>query len=699
MMSPIFGALILERDPLYLSDAGQGLLTWFRIAGGFAALGIILFGIAHYATRGYRNVDTGQWSSWVRPTFIFCALAALLGYVVTGTLWLSELVDFLAKSSDQNRNDPQAIRDKIETTYLGLSIAGAFALLAVMVPFLDDVRRIRFRRIWGIAKLSYKEAVRKRIIFVFLFLILVGLTMSWFVQAKPEDQLRTYVQVVYWAMTPLLLLSAALLASLSIPTDIKQQTIHTITTKPVERFEIIAGRFLGYFLLMSLVLFIATTVSLFFVLRGLNPKAEAESLKARDPVFGRLGFVTVDASGVERASRGTNVGRVWDYRGYIAGPFQQGTTGNQRAVWSFTRLPTDLEDRSTVLCEMTFDIYRTNKGQENVPVSCTIYFETWRWRNNPNARAEYEKAKQEFATKLKNMEEAYAKKRKQMEEKARQAGRALTEGEIKELRQEELTEEKRRKLQKENQLALTEKFGYWEQSGISIVDYHTRSVPVPVEVFRNAVAETPKGDQDLLRVKVRCDSSAQLIGMAQYDLYLRNDDPDRGSDTLAFVWNFYKGAGGLWLRLGLLIALCVALSTQLGGIITFLCVFLIYLLGNFRDAIWGVIAGTNVGGGATESAFRLFTRTKLAMPLEEHSASTTVIQSADFVLRALLAPVLYLLPDIERFDYSEKVANGFNVGVVNQDLFPSFCLLVLYLIPWILLGYHILKRREIAGPY
>ena len=75
------------------------------------------------------------------------------------------------------------------------------------------------------------------------------------INSKPESQLQSYVEIVFRTMTPLLLVSAAGMASLSIPTDIKQQTIHTILTKPVERFEIILGRFLGYTMLMTLVLF------------------------------------------------------------------------------------------------------------------------------------------------------------------------------------------------------------------------------------------------------------------------------------------------------------------------------------------------------------------------------------------------------------------------------------------------------------
>ena len=41
-------------------------------------------------------------------------------------------------------------------------------------------------------------------------------------------------------------LPALLLASFGIPNDIKNLNIYTVVSKPVERFEIVLGRFVGY---------------------------------------------------------------------------------------------------------------------------------------------------------------------------------------------------------------------------------------------------------------------------------------------------------------------------------------------------------------------------------------------------------------------------------------------------------------------
>ena len=172
-----------------------------------------------------------------------------------------------------------------------LMLSGICAVATVLAPVVWSVwARMRFGRIWAIALLSWKEAVRGRVVWVFGAMALVFLFADWFVPYKPEDQVRNYVRMVYWSLTPLFLLTAGLLGAFSIPTDVRNNSIHTIVTKPVEKFEIVLGRFLGVLLLMTLFLVGLTTLSLLYVLRGVHPEAAAESLKAREPVHGTLDF-------------------------------------------------------------------------------------------------------------------------------------------------------------------------------------------------------------------------------------------------------------------------------------------------------------------------------------------------------------------------------------------------------------------------
>ena len=69
-----------------------------------------------------------------------------------------------------------------------------------------NLPRLSTRRILAIANLSFKEAIRKRVLYAFTGLLLIVLFGSWFIPSKPTDELRTYVAVVFYAMTVVLML-------------------------------------------------------------------------------------------------------------------------------------------------------------------------------------------------------------------------------------------------------------------------------------------------------------------------------------------------------------------------------------------------------------------------------------------------------------------------------------------------------------
>jgi len=59
---------------------------------------------------------------------------------------------------------------------------------------------------------------------------------------------------------------------------------------------------------------------------------------------------------------------------------------------------------------------------------------------------------------------------------------------------------------------------------------------------------TTTGPKAPLRVRVQCISKTQFLGMAKLICNFRLDNPDGGA-AAAVQPNFFKGAGGLWLRL------------------------------------------------------------------------------------------------------------------------------------------------------
>ncbi len=638
MDSFIFATLFVERDPLSWVDVPSGILQWVQSVGGFAFLGLVLWLIFGWTRTSV--VEKNRIPAWKKILFSALAGSGLILFVITIGLRFTNANKYEATQNAKFHENLQIL-------------ASALCLAAILLPFIFNIPKFSLMRIFGLAKLSFQEALRRKVIYAFAALLLIFLFASWFIPYKPEDQVRSYVQVVYWAMSPLFLLTSSLLAAFSIPADIKSQTIHTIVTKPVERFEIIVGRFLGFIALMTVVLLIMTATSLLYVIRGIDPAAASESLKARVPLYGELSFLNT-----ENDKKGDNVGREWEYRSYIAGP-GMGGKGTATAVWTFPFPPTNLSDREKVRAEFTFDIYRTTKGRENRGVACSFTFQTWRYREGDVKIYEREK------------------------------------------RQALLSRNGKSDAQIENELA--EKYGYYVFPSKPIFDYQTLSLDIPAGLFKNASSADNNRATELrssnrpiepIKVKVTCLDPTQYIGMAKYDLYFRADDPDSTNEKLWFSLNFFKGSIGLWLRMCLVTGIAVCLSTYLTGVISLLFTMILYMGGLVQEFIQQVAMGQNPGGGPVESLFRLVRRENMAAPLEQTTANQ-IATASDVFFRWIIRRLLDIIPDVERLDFTVFVAEGFDIS--GTQLILNALILVGYLTPWAILAYFLLRWREIAS--
>lgn len=631
-----FAVLVLEREPLSWQGLPSAVLTWLHAAGGFAAAALAIWLLA-VLLQPSRAPGGGRLGSSLLTVLVVGVLLALLPH------GLARLWDAQGWSAGPNAGlGGEAWYEQLSPAqrYLADFVLGC-AVAGALLPVCLNLPRLRFRRIWALARLSFKEAVRRRVLWGFSALLLVFLFASWFLPYKPEDQVRNYVRVVYWSMTPLLLVTAGLLAAFSIPNDLRSQTMYTIVTKPVERFEIVLGRCLGFILLMSLVLVVMAVLSLGYIFRGLDPEAREESYKARVPVFGDLTIMEG-----KTPAKGISVGREWEYRSYITGG-----TSNERAVWTFPAVPRDLADREAVRCEFAFDIFRTTKGKENRGVLCTFVFEGRNW--DPGLRNDY------------------LRESTRLREQA--GGRDLDSEDLARLHN-----------------GLAEKYGYYELPSKEISDYHTLAVDVPAGLFKNLrdhPARGPEAGPDL-QVSVRCESPTQYLGVAKHDLYLL--DVERPFET-----NFLKGALGLWFRLCLVIVMAVTLSTYLSGIIAFLAAMFLYGTGLLTEFIQGVAEAKLQGGGPMESMLRLSRGVNLVADLDD-SPVTRVFQGTDKVFQFILRRFLNLIPDVDRFDLTNYVAQGFDISaglLVIDNLVP----LLGYLLPWIILAYFLIRSREVAA--
>src|SRR5262249_7580046 len=128
---------------------------------------------------------------------------------------------------------------------------------------------------------------------------------------------------------------------------------------------------------------------------------------------------------------------------------------------------------------------------------------------------------------------------------------------------------------------LAEKYGYYELRGKEVYDYQVMGIEIPTGLFKNAAQGEPVSETDKdgtarprprMSIDVKCESPGMLLGMAEPDLYLLEENQ-------LFTVNFVKGMIGLWCRLCIVIGLAVACSTYLSGVLSLLVAAVIYLLG------------------------------------------------------------------------------------------------------------------------
>ncbi len=103
------------------------------------------------------------------------------------------------------------------------------------------------RRVWAMARLAIKEALRRRVILVTFGIFAATLLFGgWFMNAGSEKPDQIYVNFVLWGTQLLVLLMGMLISAFSLPEDIKNKTIYTVVTKPVRSTEIVLGRIVGF---------------------------------------------------------------------------------------------------------------------------------------------------------------------------------------------------------------------------------------------------------------------------------------------------------------------------------------------------------------------------------------------------------------------------------------------------------------------
>ena len=532
---------------------------------------------------------------------------------------------------------------------------GVHAVVRGLFDGLNDLLHTSPARVWAVAQLTYREAVRRKALLVFVVFALLFMFAGWFLSNannRADLQVKVHVSFVLRTIEFLVLPVALLLACWGIPEDVRRRSLHTVMTKPVRRAEVVMGRMLGYVGISTLVVLVMGVVGFVWILRQVPVGPDGQSpLISRVPVYGTLTFISPEGLPEQR---GINVGDIWEFRSYIAG------ASSARGVYTFENvtpdvlrdvlLKTSADDAGTVTerlqLESEFEAFRTNKGDMtrglHVQYTYVNPADPTKRVVDPNVFAI-----QEYQENIQSIPRTLAV--------ADEAGESRSVDVFKEL------------VAPEAEVA---------------VDYQPDGTPI-TRTMRN-----------VLRVEVRCLDPGQYLGMAPVSLFIRT--PDR-----PFAVGFFKALAGIWLMTVLVIVLGVTVSTFTKGPVATLLTACLVLVGlGFRermDLMTSAFVGGDAieGGGPVESILRIINHMNPTTPLPD-SAINNAIQWVDQGFIAGLSAIKYLVPDFRVFGLSEYVANRFDVGW-STGLLPALAMTLAFIPPCLLLSDYALRSRELEA--
>ena len=246
-------------------------------------------------------------------------------------------------------------------------LSGPWGVFRQLFDGIRDVSELSIRRIWALATLTAREAIRRKALLVFVIFGVLFMFGSWFLTSadeKADIQVERHVVFVFTAISWLVLPVVLMLSCWGIPEDIKARSIHTVVTKPARRIEIVIGRMLGFSLVSTFVVALMGVVGFVWLDRQI-PASARDKFVCKVPVYGRLTFL--DRQG-EPAQSGINVGDIWTFRSYIDG------STKATAIWDFNNVsaayltPVDSESNQRdeqnecLRVQTNFESFRTHKG-------------------------------------------------------------------------------------------------------------------------------------------------------------------------------------------------------------------------------------------------------------------------------------------------------------------------------------------------
>ena len=160
--------------------------------------------------------------------------------------------------------------------------------------FLETIEKLRMPKTLTIARHTFKEALRKKILLVLGLFFLTLVVSSLFMEVpRPEDRIKMVVRISFGSMAFFGVIAAIFLSATSLPNEIEEKQIYTVMTKPIGRTRFLFGKILGLVMVIGLLLGLMTIFSLalvHFLVRGETLVAK-RLLSARSLSFSGEGIV------------------------------------------------------------------------------------------------------------------------------------------------------------------------------------------------------------------------------------------------------------------------------------------------------------------------------------------------------------------------------------------------------------------------
>lgn len=625
--------------------------------------------------------------SWIVRIGIFCLIALVVGFLITGVR-------------------------------MGPKRAFSIVLGAVKNVFVD-LAHLSFKRIFAVAILSFKEAIRRKILIGFIVFIVILLFAGMFLDPTSQDPARLYINFIFWINNALILLLALFTSAFSIPNDFKYKTIYTLATKPVRAGEIILGRILGFTLMCTSMLVVMGIISYIFVIRSVDhthtltsdnlryvatsqegsPALEGKTSLVKehrhevflppeflenptsqtimtDTVQGHSHQVTIVKQEKERQYKLSGVKNMFTARVPIYGDLRFRDTTNfdsSKGInvgdeWEYRSF---IQGNSPAALIWQFHDIDKKSYPDGLPIEMTLgVFRTHKGNIEKGVMG---------SLALRNPETGLMVETHVFESVEFNTKRLLVPLKIKPASRPQVISCKTKL-----------------PNGTVVYDIPENKLnPAYAQHTEFDLFENPdKSDGSSLvssdgrvEVWVRCLDPMQYFGAAEPDLYIRAYDAP-------FSLNFIKGFACIWLEMFLIIVYGVTLSSLLSAPISILGTMFIMIAGIFHEYVLKLANGLTEGGGVLESLYRLLRQDNMITELPDNVLGD-VISMSDQAINYVIGFVGCLSPDLSLFACSEYVACGFDIpwNLMTIDALTTLA----FFIPLCIVGYLCMKLREIAA--